>query len=70
MTRFCFQHFLSSSVYEWSMVLPLNSSLKRAADFVLCAMCYVQPILFESLLQWMGISMESGLDMDTSLTGE
>ena len=52
------------------MVLPLNSTLKRAADYVLCAMCYVQPALFESLLQWMGISMESGLDLESSLTGK
>lgn len=37
------------------MVLPVNSPLKRAVDYVLSAMCQVQTAFYDSLLLWMGI---------------
>ena len=46
---------ISSSMYEWSIVLPPASPLKRAVDSVICALCYIHPQFFSTLLEWMGI---------------
>ena len=46
-----------SSLYEWAMVLPVNSVLKKSVDYVLCAMCYVCPEYFSQLLEWMGVAL-------------
>ena len=51
------------------MVLPSSSTLKKAADFVLCAMCYVQPSFFTSMMEWMGVVHDTSLDMVSHLTG-
>ncbi|XP_077994932.1 dual E2 ubiquitin-conjugating enzyme/E3 ubiquitin-protein ligase BIRC6-like isoform X2 [Glandiceps talaboti] len=61
---------LFSSVYEWSMVLPHNSILKRAVDSVLSAICHVQPKYFNTLLEWMGIVMEGDQDISAPLTDD
>ncbi|XP_033127778.1 baculoviral IAP repeat-containing protein 6-like isoform X2 [Anneissia japonica] len=61
---------LFSSIYEWSMVLPSSSTLKKAADFVLCAMCYVQPSFFTSMMEWMGVVHDTSLDMVSHLTDD
>lgn len=47
---------MSSSVYEWSQVLPVESQMKRAVDSLLCSICYLCPEFFTQILQWMGIS--------------
>jgi len=44
-----------SCIYEWSLVLPCESSLKRAVDFVLCSLCYIQSNCVLLLLEWMGV---------------
>jgi len=44
-----------SCIYEWSLVLPCDSALKRAVDFVLCSLCYIQSNCVFLLLEWMGI---------------
>ena len=62
--------FFSSSIYEWSTVLPVNSALKRAADFVLCSMCMIQPAHFDSLLQWMGVMVGGPVELQASITGK
>ena len=36
-------------------MLPCESMLKRAVDFVLCSLCYVQSNCVLLLLEWMGI---------------
>jgi len=36
-------------------VLPCESTLKRAVDFVLCSLCYIQSDCVFLLLEWMGI---------------
>lgn len=48
-----------SCIYEWSLVLPCDSSLKRAVDFVLCSLCYIQSNCVLLLLEWMGIVSDS-----------
>jgi len=53
-----------SCIYEWSLVLPCDSTLKRAVDFVLCSLCYVQSNCVLLLLEWMGIVSDSS-DSDT-----
>jgi len=59
---------LLSSMYEWSTVLTPGSTLKRAVDYVLCAMCYIHPEYFLSILEWMGIMF--GVDMSASITDD
>lgn len=46
---------LISCMYEWSLVLPCDSALKRAVDFMLCSLCYIQSSCVLLLLEWMGI---------------
>uniref|UniRef100_A0A1B6HP87 UBC core domain-containing protein n=2 Tax=Homalodisca liturata TaxID=320908 RepID=A0A1B6HP87_9HEMI len=45
---------LFSLVYQWTLRLESRSALKRAVDTVLCAMCYIKPVLFPTLLKQMG----------------
>ncbi|XP_041468480.1 baculoviral IAP repeat-containing protein 6-like isoform X2 [Lytechinus variegatus] len=61
---------LFSSIYEWSTVLPVNSALKRAADFVLCSMCMIQPAHFDSLLQWMGVMVGGPVELQAPITDD
>ncbi|XP_072169396.1 dual E2 ubiquitin-conjugating enzyme/E3 ubiquitin-protein ligase BIRC6-like [Diadema setosum] len=61
---------LFSSIYEWSTVLPVSSALKRSADFVLCAMCMIQPAHFDSLLQWMGVVVGGAVETEAPLTDD
>jgi len=49
----------NSCIYEWSLVLPCESTLKRAVDFVLCSLCYIQSNCVFLLLEWMGIVSDS-----------
>ena len=49
-------------MYEWSLVLPCDSTLKRAVDFVLCSLCYVQSSCVLLLLEWMGIASDDSND--------
>jgi len=44
-----------SCMYEWSLVLPCDSALKRAVDFVLCSLCHVRSSCVLLLLEWIGI---------------
>jgi len=47
-------------------VLPCDSSLKRAVDFVLCSLCFIQSNCVLMLLEWMGIvSHDSNTIADT-----
>jgi len=48
-----------SCIYEWSLVLPCDSALKRAVDFVLCSLCYIQSNCVTLLLEWVGIVSDS-----------
>ena len=60
-----------SSLYEWSVVMPLSSPLKQAAGYVLCAICHVHPALYITMLSWMGIiNKEEEMEMDELLTGQ
>lgn len=71
----------SSLVYQWTLKLEPRSALKRSVDMVLCAMCYVKPVLFPTLLQHMGALVpisatnhaasisDDRLVMDTESTG-
>jgi hypothetical protein len=47
--------FFSSILYQWTLILPAHSALKRAVDTLLCSMCYIKPALFPTLLQRMGV---------------
>ena len=49
-----------SCIYEWSLVLACDSTLKRAVDFVLCSLCYIQSNCVLLLLEWMGIMTDNG----------
>ena len=42
-------------MYEWSSILGVDSSLKRAVDNVICSLCCIQPQFFTQLLEWMGV---------------
>jgi len=44
-----------SCIYEWSLVLPCDSALKRSVDFVLCSLCYVKSSCVSLLMEWMGV---------------
>lgn len=46
---------LSSALYDWTLTLEPSSALKQSIDSVLCAICYVRPSLFTSLLQKVNI---------------
>ncbi|XP_053375851.1 baculoviral IAP repeat-containing protein 6-like isoform X2 [Mercenaria mercenaria] len=46
---------LVSSLYEWSSVLSTESHLKKAVDYVLCAICHICPDSFTRIMEWMGI---------------
>lgn len=48
-----------SCIYEWSLVLPCDSALKRAVDFVLSSLCYIKSNCVLLLLEWMGIVSDS-----------
>ena len=48
-----------SCMYEWSLVLSCDSVLKRAVDYVLCSLCYVESSCVLLLLEWMGIVSDS-----------
>ncbi|XP_033629629.1 baculoviral IAP repeat-containing protein 6-like isoform X3 [Asterias rubens] len=62
---------LFSSLYEWSVVMPLSSPLKQAAGYVLCAICHVHPALYITMLSWMGIiNKEEEMEMDELLTDD
>ncbi|XP_038074812.1 baculoviral IAP repeat-containing protein 6-like [Patiria miniata] len=63
---------LFSSLYEWSVVLPLGSPLKQATGYVLCAMCHVHPSYYVAMLSWMGIinPEEEGMELDEPLTDD
>ena len=43
-------------------MVPVGSALKRAVDYVLCALCYVQPAYFTQLLTWSGVRCEALTD--------
>ena len=55
-----------SSLYEWSMVLASDCVLKQAVDNVICSICYIHPIFFGLLLEWMGIVIASESCTDDS----
>ena len=59
-----------SSVFEWSTVLKPDSALKRAMDWVICAMCYVQTDFFSNILEWMGIAVNHYNEVDQSVTDD
>ncbi|XP_022103700.1 LOW QUALITY PROTEIN: baculoviral IAP repeat-containing protein 6-like [Acanthaster planci] len=62
---------LFSSLYEWSVVLPLDSPLKQATGFVLCAMCHIHPSFYVAMLSWMGIiNTEEEMEVDELLTDD
>ncbi|XP_069689782.1 baculoviral IAP repeat-containing protein 6 isoform X2 [Periplaneta americana] len=46
---------LFSILYNWTLILPAHSALKKAIDTLLCSMCYIKPALFPTLLQRMGV---------------
>jgi baculoviral IAP repeat-containing protein 6 len=43
-------------------VIPVGSALKRAVDYVLCALCYVQPAFFGQLLSWAEVGCQALTD--------
>ncbi|XP_076097651.1 dual E2 ubiquitin-conjugating enzyme/E3 ubiquitin-protein ligase BIRC6-like isoform X3 [Mytilus galloprovincialis] len=47
---------LISSLYEWSITLTAESTLKKAVDDVLCSSCHISPEFFTQILTWVGIS--------------
>ena len=51
-------------MYEWLTILPVDSSLKKAVDTVICALCYIHPEYFCALLEWMGVAVN--LDLSTA----
>jgi len=59
-----------SCIYEWSLVLACESSLKRAVDFVLCSLCYVQSDCVLLLLEWMGVVSADGDDSTVADTDD
>ena len=61
-------HVYSSCLYEWSVTLPVECSLKKAVNSVICSMCYVHPEYFTFLLEWMGVVVQ--LDMNAALTDD
>ncbi|KAL4237916.1 Baculoviral IAP repeat-containing protein 6 [Mactra antiquata] len=54
---------LVSCLYEWSCTLDIDSHLKKAVDYVLCAICHICPDSFTRIMEWIGIviSPEYGL---------
>ncbi len=57
-----------SSMYEWSMILPGESTLKKAIDYVVCSMCYIHPHYFSNILEWIGIVIN--VDFSIALTDD
>lgn len=56
-----------SSLFEWSVILKVDSALKKAVDYVLCAFCHIQPECFSQLLVWMGIIITGDNSMAASI---
>ncbi|CAH0383910.1 unnamed protein product [Bemisia tabaci] len=46
---------LFSLLYEWGSKLSPHSALKKAVDSILCAMCFVDPSLFNTFLTQIGL---------------
>ncbi|KAG8233771.1 hypothetical protein J437_LFUL003842, partial [Ladona fulva] len=42
---------LFNLLHAWTLTLSVRSALKRALDWVLCSMCYIQPNLFPTLMK-------------------
>jgi Baculoviral IAP repeat-containing protein 6 len=63
-------NFFFSSVYEWSQVLPVESSLKQAVDWVLCAICHIRNEYFSQILQWIGVITDATPDYLTTESGQ
>ena len=42
-------------MFEWSCVS--EGAMKEAIDATLCALCFAQPQLFDSLLEWVDVIM-------------
>lgn len=59
-----------SSLYEWSTTLKTDSNLKQSVDFVLCAICYINPEYFSQILQWMNISVTGENSLSASISDD
>uniref|UniRef100_A0A1B6DSS9 Uncharacterized protein n=3 Tax=Clastoptera arizonana TaxID=38151 RepID=A0A1B6DSS9_9HEMI len=46
---------LFSTLYTWTLNLQSQSILKKAIDTVLCSICYIKPMMFQTLLQKTGV---------------
>ncbi|XP_022332916.2 dual E2 ubiquitin-conjugating enzyme/E3 ubiquitin-protein ligase BIRC6-like isoform X4 [Crassostrea virginica] len=61
---------LVCSLYEWSATLKTDSILKQSVDYVLCAMCYINPEYFSQILQWMGIIVTGENSLSASISDD
>ena len=55
-------------MYEWSSVLAVDSTIKKAVDSVICSICYIHPEDFSLLLEWMGIAVN--LELTGAITDD
>ncbi|XP_076283788.1 BIR repeat containing ubiquitin-conjugating enzyme isoform X2 [Lasioglossum baleicum] len=62
---------LFNALYKWTLTLDTGSALKQAIDSVLCAFCYVRPMLFPLLLQRVRILVaKSSTDYSASVSDD
>ncbi|ELT93547.1 hypothetical protein CAPTEDRAFT_223860 [Capitella teleta] len=55
---------LLSVLYEWSIGLSPSSLLKRAVDWVMCSLCFIQPSSFSTLMNLSGILLPVAITDD------
>lgn len=64
--QICIFNFYSC-LYEWSSVLGVESHLKKAVDFVLCAICHICPDSFTRIMEWIGIMITPEFGLTASI---
>ncbi|XP_041353670.1 baculoviral IAP repeat-containing protein 6-like isoform X2 [Gigantopelta aegis] len=61
---------LVRTLYEWSAILPVESLLKKAIDYVMCSMCHIQPEFFTTILEWMRIIISFNSSLNASISDD
>lgn len=64
------KHFIYSFLYEWSTTLKTDSNLKQSVDYVLCAICHINPEYFSQILLWMGITVTGENSLSASISDD
>ncbi|XP_062579414.1 baculoviral IAP repeat-containing protein 6-like [Saccostrea cucullata] len=61
---------LVSFLYEWSTTLKTDNNLKQSVDYILCAICHINPEYFSQILLWMGITVTGENSLSASISDD